>query len=397
MEKEMSKLPPPINKVIDYLQAQPEIDHDNIKKFKEEVDEYDQAHPSELVWHKISEYIDRAGNDNDQFLVLLEEDYKDLSTHLFNAQYGVLDDFDNSASVQDNSDNEIDKDEKEVDQQVNSYTDKTHSYENEPKRADIDTADKNKKEEDDLEDNIYDDDQDDNIQDSMRKPQDDSDEENESSYDPCDANKLNPEEEAPKVNINGMTFNMMHPGFAQMKGMPKFISNPQKQTFDPRILDQNAKMMQMMAKNAQMMGGMYPNAMQMGKGMHANPQFMMAKPLPAQMMGYNVHKPMQMGKMTAQGNITLNFQSMALNDKIVPKMMKQEKGQGRPNESGQKPQKHHLNSILVKNIPADKNKIGSLAGYFSKFGDVTNVSVNNNKSTAVVRFENPMNAKDAYM
>jgi hypothetical protein len=38
-----------------------------------------------------------------------------------------------------------------------------------------------------------------------------------------------------------------------------------------------------------------------------------------------------------------------------------------------------------------------LVGYFSKFGEVTNVSVNSNKNTAVVRFETPANAKSAYM
>lgn len=105
-----------------------------------------------------------------------------------------------------------------------------------------------------------------------------------------------------------MGFNMMHPGFMQMKGAPKFISNPQKQTFDPRILDQNAKMMQMMTKNVQMMGGMYPNAMQMGKQMPGNPQFMTNKGLPVQMMGYNVYKPVQTGKMNLQSKISLNFQ-----------------------------------------------------------------------------------------
>lgn len=88
---------------------------------------------------------------------------------------------------------------------------------------------------------------------------------------------------------------------------------------------------------------------------------------------------------------------MSINDKIAPNMMKQEKNQSRQNDSVPKNQKHHLNSILVKNIPADKNNISSLAGYFIKFGEVTNVSRNSNKNTAVVKFENPMDAKEAYM
>lgn len=69
----------------------------------------------------------------------------------------------------------------------------------------------------------------------------------------------------------------------------------------------------------------------------------------------------------------------------------------KPMETPQKQSKHNPNSIFVKNIPALKNNVGTLAVYFSRFGEVTNVSVNNTKNTAVVRFDESINAKNAYM
>lgn len=69
----------------------------------------------------------------------------------------------------------------------------------------------------------------------------------------------------------------------------------------------------------------------------------------------------------------------------------------KPVDSPQKQSKHNPNSIFVKNIPALKNNVGTLAVYFSRFGEVTNVSVNNAKNTAVVRFDESINAKNAYM
>lgn len=62
-----------------------------------------------------------------------------------------------------------------------------------------------------------------------------------------------------------------------------------------------------------------------------------------------------------------------------------------------KQNKHSPNSIFVKFIPVEKNKIGTLAAYFSQFGEVSNVSVNSAKNTAVVKFESAANAKEAYM
>lgn len=95
-----------MERVIAYLESQSDIDRENIKKFKEEVIEYEKTNPSESIWDKIEEYIEEANGDNDQFLVLLEENYKDLSTHLFNAQFGILDDFQNSDSDHAQSDDE---------------------------------------------------------------------------------------------------------------------------------------------------------------------------------------------------------------------------------------------------------------------------------------------------
>ena len=60
-------------------------------------------------------------------------------------------------------------------------------------------------------------------------------------------------------------------------------------------------------------------------------------------------------------------------------------------------QKHNIWSIFVKNIPSESNNIGALNAYFTKFGEVTNVSVNPVKSTAVVKFWNPDQARNAYM
>lgn len=79
------------------------------------------------------------------------------------------------------------------------------------------------------------------------------------------------------------------------EGKPKFVSNLQKQTFDPRILDNNAKMMQMMAKNMKMRGAMYPGGMLMRNPMQPNmPMQMMGKNMQMPMMGKNMQMPMQM-------------------------------------------------------------------------------------------------------
>ena len=98
--------------------------------------------------------------------MLLEEDYKDLSTHLFNAQFGLLDDFQNSESDQELSDHELVKQDKSRDRNVKSASEKTYSYENEANKPNVATSERyEKKDEDYMENNIYDDDQDDNIQD----------------------------------------------------------------------------------------------------------------------------------------------------------------------------------------------------------------------------------------
>ena len=194
--------------------------------------------------------------------------------------------------------------------------------------------------------------------------------------------------------MSGMKVNMMHPAYAQMKVGPKFISNPQKQTFDPRLLNNNAKMMQMMAQNAQLMNTMYPGVIPMMKPAPGGAGFIMNNGIPMQIMGYNVAKPLQHPRINEKG-------------KIVPRPLQTAHiVQGPPNidpskfkqaENQPKQSKHNPCSIFVKNIPSEKNKIGTLVGYFSKFGEVTNVSVNSNKNTAVVKFETPANAKSAYM
>lgn len=173
-----------MDKVVEYLEAQPDIDKDNIKRFKEEVCEYDQTHPNELIWSKISEYIDKAGSDNDKFLVLLEEDYKDLSTHLFNAQFGLLDDFENSESIAEGSDNGSDKRERSEEMQLQNNTEKTLSYENERKRSDPDATQVNtKKSQNTIEYNIYDDEQDDEDKYASRRRGDSDDEKDKSNND----------------------------------------------------------------------------------------------------------------------------------------------------------------------------------------------------------------------
>jgi len=62
-----------MEKVIAHLEAQPEIENDNVKQFQEEVGKYDSAHQDKNIWQQMSEYIDQANGDNDKFLVLLEE------------------------------------------------------------------------------------------------------------------------------------------------------------------------------------------------------------------------------------------------------------------------------------------------------------------------------------
>jgi hypothetical protein len=112
------------------------------------------------------------------------------------------------------------------------------------------------------------------------------------------------------------------------------------------------------------------------------------------MMGYNIHpQPAQM-KLNINSNIAINAMQPKMN---IVQAKVQNKPMNKPIDNTQKQLKHNPNSIFVKNIPALKNNVGTLAVYFSKFGEVTNVSVNNMKNTAVVRFDEPINAKNAYM
>ena len=188
-------------------------------------------------------------------------------------------------------------------------------------------------------------------------------------------------------------FDLVNPAYMQMKGGPKFIMNPQKQTFDPRLLDQNAKMLQIMAQNAQMMG--YPNAVKMMNPMQANGGFVLNNGMPMKMMGYNIggNRPIP-NKNKVPGNTLQSSQNI----QKMPHLSQNTMNPQKPNEGGQKPQKqHNPNSIFVKNIPVDKNSVGFLAGYFTKFGEVNNVSVNQAKNTAVIRFNNAESAKGAYM
>lgn len=247
-------------------------------------------------------------------MVLLEEDYKDLSTHLFNSQFGLLDDFENSESIAEGSDNGSDKRERGEERQIQNNTEKTLSYENERKRSDPEAAAQvdTKKSQNTVEYNIYDDEQDDEDKKYSRSGRGYSNDEkegsnNDSSYDP--------------LNIdNNQSANIPNPPVNE--GKPKFVSNLQKQTFDPRILDQNAKMMQMMAKNMKMRGGMYPGGMLMRNPMQPNmpmpmmgknmPMQMMGKNMPMQMMGYNIHpQPIQM-KPTINSNKNLSVHDLNL-------------------------------------------------------------------------------------
>jgi hypothetical protein len=167
-------------------------------------------------------------------------------------------------------------------------------------------------------------------------------------------------------------------GYGQTNAGPRFITNPQKQTFDPRIIDQQAKMMKkMMTQGLKMMPkGPYPQQMPMMNQMHQNMPMMFPNGAPMQMMGYKIN-PQQMVQM--------------------PQMQPKPPQGSQVDQNQQKQSKYNPCSIFVKNIPANKNKIGTLAAYFSKFGEVTNVSVNSVKNTAVVKFEEPSMAKEAYM
>ena len=293
-----------MEKVINYLKAQQKIDNNSIQKFKEEVTKYDNQNPNEHIWDTISDFIDKAGNDNDKFLMLLEEDYKDLSNHLFNSQVAVLDDF-NSDTDQEHSDREDDRREQIILRNNQAHTNKTNSTEHDSKQEKIKSNESILKKEDNYnEDNIYDDEQDDNIQDRwyLRQNRDDSEERDkdsgdESSYDPLDTNKIKSAEDSkPISNKNYANYPMIYPGNSQMKGGQKLPANSQKNTFDPRILDQNAKIMQMMAQNPQFKGN-YPMAFPMMHPMQSNNAYMMNN-MPTQMMPKVQHqaKPTNQGK-----------------------------------------------------------------------------------------------------
>jgi len=72
-----------------------------------------------------------------------------------------------------------------------------------------------------------------------------------------------------------------------------------------------------------------------------------------------------------QRKIELPPPSIPTDNKITPKKK-------RPNNP---------NSVLVKGIPEDLNTISSIDGYFKKFGKITNISVDTNRKTALIRFE----------
>ena len=252
-----------MEKVIDYLEGQPDFSNWNIQRFKEEVAEHDRNFPHEWIWDRISNYIDIAWGNSDRFLTLFEENYKELWSCLFNNQYALLDDFQNSDSDGNNSDRrDYDQDERNDDNTPN-YT-RNYSLDNNARNFQPASYEGYGANEDNynIEDNIYDNDQDDNIQDRWysRRREDDSDNEdkqsnNDSNYDPLDTSKLK-SQPINKNNINNLRPEhfplMINPG-GQIKGMPKFMIKP---TFDPRILNQNPNMMPIMVNNPQLPGGL---------------------------------------------------------------------------------------------------------------------------------------------
>ena len=226
-----------MEKVITYLQSQPEITQENINKFQEEVTEYDKNHIGENIWMKISKFIDESGDNNDDFLRALEEDYKDLSLCLFMDQNAILNDFEDSEDNLDSS--EQDRQLKHIPQQQNSEQSEAELRPIEHENMEIEKEipqEEVQKEEDEEDDNIYDDEED-HIQDRSARRQngEDSEEnsiENEGSYDPLNTNNINFDSKNPSPN-KGQVF---------MKNGLKFISNPKfNKTFDPRIMNNNSK------------------------------------------------------------------------------------------------------------------------------------------------------------
>lgn len=264
-----------MEKVINYLEGQSEFSNSNIQRFREEVAEFDRKFPQEWIWESIASYIDNAGGNNDQFLTLFEENYKDLWSYLFNTQYELLDDFRNSDSDGNNSDRQN----YEQEEKYNEYNPKiTENYGNNSKMKNFQPASYEgygvNDENFNFEENIYDNDQEENIQDRWynRRNRDDSNDidrqsNNDSSYDPLDTTKIKESASNSKINnIKPDSFPMMI-NSNQIKGMHKFMMKP---TFDPRLLNQNHKMMQMMAQNHQMSVGMMHGGFPMIKPIHIN-------------------------------------------------------------------------------------------------------------------------------
>lgn len=78
-------------------------------------------------------------------------------------------------------------------------------------------------------------------------------------------------------------YNVSPQAFMVNPMMPQFITNAQgNKAFDPRLLDQNKKMMQMMAQNAKKMNGMYPNTIPMLNPMQFSPNMMINPNFPLQ-------------------------------------------------------------------------------------------------------------------
>ena len=99
--------------VLDYLSKQSDITLENRNNFKEKVIEYDRKNPETKIWDRINSFIQQTGDNNDEFLTLLDADYRDLSLWLFEDKNNFLNDFEFSdsnslASHEDNHDVEMD-------------------------------------------------------------------------------------------------------------------------------------------------------------------------------------------------------------------------------------------------------------------------------------------------
>lgn len=147
-----------------------------------------------------------------------------------------------------------------------------------------------------------------------------------------------------------------------------------------------------------MTGRMHPGSIQMMKQMQSVHPFMMQAGMGVPFMNLLPNQKSMMGaaqmmnNKTYPNNLKLNENranlSSPINPKNYPKASDNQRDKGN---------KNNANSIFVKNIPVESNNIVTLITYFNKFGEVINVNVNTTKNTAVVRFKNPNNAREAYM